>query len=689
MIDKFRAKFVEEALDNVHDLEEGLLQLENDRRNKEIIERIFRAMHSLKGGGAMFGFNDLSEFTHHLETVFDWVRNGKMEVTDTIVSITLTAIDHIKHLLDVGDLTSADEKQKQKAFILKVQSLIDPNAERSQGTLEQPKTEEPSGIVDDGTKTFLISFEPDKDILKNGTNPFFLIDDLHALGKAIAVVYYNSLPEFSEIDPTTHYCNWQVILNTEAPINEIKDVFIFVEDECKIEITEISIGDLTTAPQLLEVIENARNNAQPITVELLAALQPAAQETTVGEETDEEVELKKRAQLKEHKISSIRVASNKVDELVTLVSELVTVQAQLNLYAEKSGEAGIMALAENIQKLSRQLRDNAFEISLIPLQSELMRFQRLVRDLSKELGKEIDFVVEGGEIELDKNIIEHLTDPLLHIIRNSIDHGIEMPAERVKSGKPPKGTIYFKAFHSGANVIIKLTDDGKGINPEFIRKKAIDKGLIDASTDLNKKEIFDLLFVSGFSTRDTVSDLSGRGVGMDVVRKKITEIRGEVSIDSEMGMGTTTLLELPMTLSIIDGLLLNVAGNSYVVPISAIEKIFELEQGKTSATLNHIITIGDQQYPFIDLREIFDEERTNKGTEQIILTKSEDKLVGLVVDQVIGEYQTVVKPLGRYLKSHETISGASILGDGSIAFVIDTNRLIHYNALRKLRAKKH
>jgi two-component system chemotaxis sensor kinase CheA len=687
MIDKFRDKFVEEALDNVHDLEEGLLQLENDRKNKEIIERIFRAMHSLKGGGAMFGFNDLSEFTHHLETVFDWVRNGKMEVTDNIISITLIAIDHIKHLLDVGDLTSNEDKQKQKAFILKVQNLIDPNAaEKGEKTTNTPQSD---AIVDDGTKSFLISFEPDKDILKNGTNPFFLIDDLHAIGKAVSIVYFQNLPPFSQIDPTTHYCNWQIALNTDAPINEIKDVFIFVEDECKIEISEISKGDITTNPQFLFLVENSRTSGQPITIESLSSLTPSkVLEPTEDLDDDDDSTNKKKAQLKEHKISSIRVASNKVDELVTLVSELVTVQAQLNLYAERSGEAGILALAENIQKLSRQLRDNAFEISLIPLQSELMRFQRLVRDLSKDLGKEIDFIVEGGEIELDKNIIEHLTDPLLHIIRNSIDHGIEMPNERVKSGKPPKGTIYFKAFHSGANVIIKLTDDGKGIDPVFIRKKAVDKGLIEASVELSKKDLFDLLFVSGFSTRDTVSDLSGRGVGMDVVRKKITEIRGEVSIDSELGMGTTTILELPMTLSIIDGLLLNVAGTSYVVPISAIEKIFELEQGKTSNTLNHIITIGDKQYPFIDLREIFDEEKSIKGTEQLILTKSEDKLVGLIVDQVIGEYQTVVKPLGRYLKSHETISGASILGDGSIAYVIDTNRLIHYNALRKFKAKK-
>ncbi|MBN2166582.1 MAG: chemotaxis protein CheA [Marinilabiliaceae bacterium] len=681
MIDKFREKFVEEALDNVHDLEEALLLLENNKQNKEIIERIFRAMHSLKGGGAMFGFNDLSDFTHHLETVFDWVRNDKLEVSDHIISITLTAIDHIKHLLDVGDLTNDAEKIEQKVFISKVQSLISVIPTENSSKVERVIDEVIN--TDDGSKSYLITFEPDKDIMKNGTNLFYLIDDLNDLGNALSVPFFDPLPVFSELDPIGNYCRWQLILNTEVPVNEIKDVFIFVEDECKIDISEIVKGDITSNQYLIELVENARQSGNLIELQSLKSLVGSASSKAVEEPGLE----KKKVLLKEHKISSIRVASNKVDELVTLVSELVTIQAQLNLYAEKSGEPNIMGLAENIQKLSRQLRDNAFEISLIPLQNELMRFQRLVRDLSKELGKEIDFIVEGGDIELDKNIIEHLTDPLLHIIRNSIDHGVEMPDDRIKQGKSPKGTIYFKAYYSGATVIIKVSDDGKGVDPVFIRRRAIERGLIDKNAELSDKDLFDLLFVSGFSTKDVVSDVSGRGVGMDVVKKKIGEIRGEVMLDSEVGMGTTTTLELPLTLSIIDGLLLKVAYNNYVVPISSIEKIHELNKGKISKTLNNIITIDDHQYPVIDLRDIFEEEGTFLGDEQLILVKYENKTMGLIVDQVIGEYQTVVKPLGRYLKTHQTVSGASILGDGSIAFVLDTNRLIHYNSFKRIKTK--
>ncbi len=443
----------------------------------------------------------------------------------------------------------------------------------------------------------------------------------------------------------------------------------------------MSASNIIQSEALDVLIDEAVKSRENLTKEQL-------EEIGLSPEEIETKDTQKKVQLKEHKISSIRVNSNKIDELVNLVSELVTIQAQLNLYAETSGDGDVVVLAENIQKLSRQLRDNAFEISLIPLQSELMRFQRLVRDLSKDLGKDIDFVIEGGDIELDKNIIEHLTDPLLHIIRNSVDHGIGMPDERIKAGKSPKGTIVFKAFYSGASVIIQVIDDGKGIDPKVIKNKAISKGLIDENVELSRKEIFDMIFLSGFSTKETVSDVSGRGVGMDVVKKKIGEIRGEVTMDSEVGQGTTLTLELPLTLSIIDGLLIKVANNQYVVPIANIEKIHAIGEVTIANNNNHVVSIGDQQFSYIDLRETFNVESSLENSEQLILVKFEDRKVGLLVDQVIGEYQTVVKPLGRFLKSQENLSGATIMGDGSIALVIDTNRLIHNNATKKYRTKK-
>ncbi|MCW3806412.1 chemotaxis protein CheA [Plebeiibacterium marinum] len=674
MIDKFRAKFVEESLDNVHDLEEALLLLENDKGDKEIIERIFRAMHSLKGGGAMFGFNDLSEFTHHLETVFDWVRNGKLSVTDDLISLTFNAIDQIKHFLNVGDITDPQEKKELNVFITRIQQFV---SSPSVGKDDNNISEDISSTEDDESKTFLVTIKPHSNILQNGTNPLFLLDDLHALGQAVVISYTDNVPEIENLDPESCFVSWDVLLNTVEPINEIQDVFIFVEDECDLDISEISKGNILQRAELKNFIDEAVHSGQKLSSEVLKGI------SWVTENISTEPAEKKKVQLKEHKISSIRVASTKIDELVNLVSELVTIQAQLNLHAENSGDAQLVNLSENIQKLTRQLRDNAFEISLIPIQNDLMRFQRLVRDLSKELNKEIDFIIEGGDIELDKNIIEHLTDPLLHMIRNCVDHGIEMPDERIKKGKSPKGTIIFKAYYEGASVIIKVIDDGKGINPEVIHKKAIAKGLVDENVELTKKEIFDLVFMSGFSTKESVSDLSGRGVGMDVVKRKIGEIRGEVSIDSEPDKGTTVTLELPLTLSIIDGLLVTVSDTQYVIPISSIEKIYPLEVEDQNKIFNGVITLEGEQFPVIDLRDIFNEEEFD-GKKHIIQVKFENKKIGLIVDEVIGEFQTVVKPFGRLLRDQEVISGASIMGDGTISMVVDVNRLIHHHWVQKL-----
>ncbi len=678
MIDKFRAKFVEESLDNVHDLEESLLLLENDKTNSDIIERIFRAMHSLKGGGAMFGFNDLSEFTHHLETVFDWVRNDKLDVTDDLISLTFKAIDQIKHFLDVGDLSDAGEKKELEVLTNQVKQFVNASGSGSSGgTVEKKESVVVEKPADD-SKTFFVSIKPHDNILQNGTNPLFLLDDLHALGEAKVVSSYKNVPEFDSFNPEDCYVSWQVVLNTTEPINEVQDVFIFVEDECDLEIVEITNGNILDHPVLVELIQKGTEGEIELTSKQLKEIDWHGNDKSAGQ-----VDKKKTTQLKDHKISSIRVSSAKIDELVNLVSELVTIQAQLDLYAENSNDAQLLGLSENIQKLSRQLRDNAFEISLIPIQNDLMRFQRLVRDLSKELNKEIDFIIEGGDIELDKNIIEHLTDPLLHMIRNCVDHAIELPDERIKKGKSPKGTIIFKAYYEGASVIIKVIDDGKGINPDVILEKAKSKGLVGENVELTKKEILDLVFMSGFSTAEKVSDLSGRGVGMDVVKRKIADIRGEVSIDSELDKGTTITLELPLTLSIIDGLLVTVTDTQYVIPISVIEKIIPLEKEDKKNIFNNVITISDEQFSVINVREVFNEEPTEEK-QHIIQVKYENKKVGLIVDEVIGEFQTVVKPLGRILSDQDIISGASIMGDGTISMVIDSNRLIHHHWSQKL-----
>jgi len=678
IIDQFKTKFIEESSDNIRDMEESLLLLDNDMKNKEIIERIFRAMHSIKGGGAMFGFNRLSEFTHYLETIFDNVRSGKIAVSTELITLTFSAIDQIKKLLKIGDELSKNDLDNFKASIKQFESFMTDENKEQTGTNDSVKDNNAKKETDGSEKTFLITFIPKEELLENGTNPFFLLDDIHAMGQAVTIAFTDKVPALDELQPDLCYTNWQIIISTSKTMNEMKDVFIFVEDECVLNIDQVAETSIIDSPDLKELIKKALADNKMLTVNEVQSCINVVSEVVVQEKS------KTTDTAKEHKISSIRVSSNKIDELVTLVSELVITQSQLSLYAENHEDTNIASISENIQKLSRQLRDNAFDISLIPLQSELMRFQRLVRDLSKEQDKDIDFIIEGSEIELDKTIIENLTDPLLHILRNSVDHGIETKEERIKAGKSPKGTILFKAFYSGAYVMIEISDDGKGIDPEVIRTKAVSKGLIEAEAKLEKEEILNLLFISGFSTREVVSDLSGRGVGMDVVRRKITGIRGDVTIDSEKGKGTIISIRLPLTLSIIDGLLIKVLKNHYVIPISAIETIYLAEKFTKDTSFNFVVTINEEQIPYIDLREIFQEpERGENDYSQMILIKIDDKKLGVVADSVIGEYQTVMKPLGRYLEKQGYISGASIIGDGTIALVIDTSRLFNARKFKK------
>lgn len=683
-LDKFTAKFVEEALDNVAIIEEALFNLESEPTNKEIIERLFRAMHTIKGGGAMFGFNDLSAFTHNLETIYDLVRNDKLAIDSDIISLTFESLDYIRQLLDIGDLTDPEDIAKQNDYIARIQKYFGNNVTSAPSAKPMPAAPAAPIAPASNKKNYLVSFEPFESLLNNGTNPFFIIEDLVALGDAKVVAYTDGVKSFDEFEPLALRIKWQTILSTESDENDIKDVFIFVEDECKINIDILPDGDvLSQTETLATLIETKKAQNQVLVKEDFAQFKQEVKSV----EKKKESAPKAQAGGVSEKIATMRVASAKIDELVNAVSELVTMQAQFSLIATKKNDATLMAVAEQMEKITRQLRDNSFEISLIPLQGELVRFQRLVRDLSKNLGKQIDFVVEGGEIELDKNIIEHLTDPLLHMIRNSCDHGIEMPDERISKGKNPKGTIKLKAFYSGSSVIIRVSDDGKGMDPDKLFKKAVEKGLVDANAKMSKRDILALIFASGFSTADKVSDVSGRGVGMDVVKSKIAEIRGDIAIDSEIDEGTTFTLDLPLTLSIIDGLLTKVNGEQFVVPLSNIERILSTSEVQMSdSKLGKTFLYENERVMFVDLNDMFYQKEVDITKSKILLVNHGGKRVGLVVDMIVGEFQIVVKPLGKFMRKVDMISGASVMGDGSLSLIIDTTRLI--NAYNQQRYKK-
>ncbi|MDD2196918.1 MAG: chemotaxis protein CheA [Bacteroidales bacterium] len=673
-MDNFKKKFIEEATDLIDGLERSLLELEENPTDKSIIQQIFRTMHTLKGSSGMFGFEKIDGFTHEMETIYDLIRNDKQQVTPEILDLTLASVDHLKILLDEESFNDPSVQENHNNLLKRVMAIISSDKEKVDINVEKSiQTIQPEG--NDLGNTFYVFFDPIKEIFNNGTNPLFLLDELHTLGEARVFAHLNRVPPLSQMNPELCYTYWEAIVYTQQNVNSISDVFIFVEDEATIDIQKISEGNLLTDDQFLSELQMLADVNKDIGI---SKVQKIAKQAFIRQTKDKTVSTgtKERVKSKENAISSIRVSADKLDMLMNLVSELVTTQARLSLFAENNAVPGLMTIAENVQKLSRQLRDIAFSIVLIPIENMLTRFQRLVRDLSSELGKDVVFITEGADTELDKTIIESLVDPLMHILRNSLDHGIEDVEERVLRGKPKQGKISLKAFYSGANVMIQISDDGAGIDPKVITQKAISKGIISAERKLAKRELLDLVFLPGFSTAKLVTDVSGRGVGMDVVRRKIADIRGEVEIDSVLGAGTTITIKLPLTLSIIDGLLVKVDDTHYIIPLSVVDKIYAVEHEKIVKTFNNVLVLDAKQIPFFYIRREFNHTENTEKYEQVIVVNYDEKSVGLIVDEVIGEYQAVLKPLGKHYKKQDMISGATILGDGTVALVMDTNKII-------------
>lgn len=678
-MEQFKRKFIEEATELINKLEEALLVLENKPDDKTKVEEVFRIMHSLKGGSAMFGFHKMDGFTHHMETIYDLVRAGKMKISQEIISATLSSVDHLKDLLEGGDDLNEKTSSNHQVLLNRISRIIDnvtgETSSASKKDMAIPEEQTVKKVDTFNDPTYLIVFKPHHDLFKNGTNPLLLIDELHTLGHCKPFVRFDEIPLPQDFIPDYCYTYWQVLLSTSKTENDIRDVFIFVEDECDLTIEKVSDINILVRSVITDEIAKIVSIGQNIDLEMLQTMVQMLHK--VEDEVDKSGAVNTNGTLiKDAGISSIRVNSEKLDHLMSLVSELITTQAGLSLFAERANEPELQTIAENIEKISRQLRDNTFDICLIPIETVMVRFRRLVRDLSAGLGKEIQFVAEGTETELDKSIIEGLTEPLMHIFRNAIDHGIESIEERLKKGKPRQGKIVLKAFYSGANVFLQVKDDGAGIDVDKIRQKAIARGFISPDTRLSYKELLNLVFLPGFSTAAKVTEVSGRGVGLDVVVKKISEIRGEVEIESQLGIGTTISIKLPLTLSIIDGLLVKIDNTHFVIPLSGVDKCYEASHDSLVNTFNNIVVLDGKQVPFVNLRNEFDITENVPKVEQVIVVNYEDRKVGMTVDFVVGEYQAVLKPLGKLYKNQEVVSGATILGDGTIALVLDPSKII-------------
>jgi two-component system chemotaxis sensor kinase CheA len=697
-IEQHKNAYKEEAYELLSELETSLLELEENSNDTELVGRIFRALHTIKGSGTMFGFDDIAEFTHEVETVFDMVRNGEIHVTKELIDLTLSACDHIKIMLDNPE--SAD-KQKVNEIVAALKKLV-PYGETQKeiSSVTSPlKQIDSSSESKERSTTYRIRFRPSLDIFTKGIDPVLLINELQTLGYSKIIAQKDAIPLLNEINPEYCYTYWDIILTTERGINAIKDVFIFVEDDCEINIDVIDDGsepdkdvDYKKLGEILlergditsEKLQEALNSQKRLGEILVEAKLVDADKVESALTEQQHIREKREKHLKEDSISSIRVSSDKLDRLVNLVGELVTVQARLTQIAATRNDPELLMIAEEVERLTEELRENTMSVRMVPIGTIFSKFRRLVRDLSKEVDKEVEMTTEGAETELDKTVIERLHDPLVHLVRNSIDHGIEEPAIREARGKPRRGTVHLSARHSGANVLIEVTDDGTGLDPEIIRSKAIEKGLIEPDTEMSEKEIFGLILTPGFSTAPKITKVSGRGVGMDVVKRNIEALRGSININSQKGLGTTVTLSLPITLAIIDGLLVKIGNEFFVLPLSIVEECVELTyEDIKKAHGRQIANVRGEIVPYINLREKFLINGDKPDIEQIVITKIDNQKVGFVVDHVIGEHQTVIKSLGRAYKNVEGISGATILGDGTVALILDIPKLVQHAELEE------
>jgi two-component system chemotaxis sensor kinase CheA len=658
--DQFKNAFREEGREVLVDLESALLELNESRGDLELVGRVFRALHTIKGSGSMFGFEELAAFTHNLETAFDEVRNGRLQIGSELIDLTLSALDQIRAMLEEGAAGAAEADPAACAEILANVRRLSGKPERQpvkeKAALSIADAETPSGAPKGEMREWAIHFAPGPDFMLNGANPLMQLRELRQLGELSVTPSMAAVPPLSELDPERCYVSWEMRLETRAERDAICDVFIFVEDSCE---------------WLIQPASNVASNS--------AGTAPAcAADLTATALEEKRVNVGRRATDKPDNASSLRVPAAKLDQFVDLVGEMVTVQARLSELAARRDDPEVTEVSEEIERLTSALRENSMNIRMTPIRATFEKFRRLVHDLARDLGKDVELTIEGAETELDKTVIDQLGDPLMHLIRNSMDHGIEPRAVRAADGKRPTATIHLSARHSGASVLIGVSDDGGGIDAEAVRSRAIEKGLVAAGDPLTEAEIFALLFEPGFSTAKQVTDVSGRGVGMDVVRQKVESLRGSIEVTSKPGAGTSVILRLPLTLAIIDGLLVSVGDACFVLPLANTLECIELtREDRKRANGRQLANVRGELVPYISLRQYFNIRTEPPPIEQIMFVETEQGRFGFVVDRVLGDCQTVIKNLGRFYRHVQVVSGATILGNGTVALILDPERLVH------------
>lgn len=696
--------FILESRELLDDMESALLDIANMGDKAELVNAIFRAAHTIKGSAGLFSLDHVVAFTHVVESVLDRVRDGRLDIAGGLLTALLSSCDHIGTLIDGIEAGQTEGSPHLNALgeplLEQLRAYLSPEAARISPAVIIPAEPGVEAQRIAGTESWSdfwhISVRFGTEVLRNGMDPLSFIRYLTTLGRIVELLtLFDGLPDSQQMDPEANYLGFEIALESQVDKATLEGVFEFVRDDCRLRI----LPPHSKVAEYVQLIQSFPNEAARIgemlqhsgaltAQELAKALQVQSglgppqkalgailveQQAVLPEIVDAAVTRQRQVkELHAQESRSIRVDADKLDHLINLVGELIIVGAGVNLVAQRARLAELQESISKLSKLVEDVRDSALQLRMVKIGATLKRFQRVVHDVSSELGKDISLEINGEDTELDKTVVEKIGDPLMHLVRNAIDHGIEPAESRVAQGKPAQGLVRLNAYHDSGSIVITVEDDGGGLHRERILEKAIERGLVEAGQHLSESEIFALIFEPGFSTAAQVTNLSGRGVGMDVVKRNISALRGSVGISSQEGVGTVVSVRLPLTLAIIDGFLVEVGESVFAIPLDMIDECvaYTAEPGYDYTNLR------GQVLPFIRLRELFGVPGKPTRRENIVVLKHGGKKMGLVVDTLLGEFQTVIKPLGRIFGQVKCISGSTILGSGEVALILDVPSLI-------------
>ncbi len=695
--------FIVESRELLQEMEDALLNIEASDDKGEAVNAIFRAAHTIKGSSGLFGLDHIVAFTHVVESLLDEARDGKVQFDEALVVLLLSCCDHLTVMTDAIEAGNTDEDpqltRQGEPLLAQLQRYLDqvgggavaPSAVVTSKEVDVERMANQKNSLDH----WHISLRFGRGVLANGMDPISFLRYLRKLGRIVAIATLpDAMPAPEQMDPEECYLGFEIAFESTADKAAIEGVFEFVQDDCAIRIIPPNsriadylrlIGELPEQPARLGEILVQCGSVTKRELEGALAAQAGSDDRnaplgailvergTVQPAVVEAALVKQSRGNEQKKVEggTVRVDASKLDHLIDLVGELIIAGARASMLGQRLQNAELQECTSVVASLVQDVRDAALELRMVKIGATFSRFQRVVHDVAREIGKDIGLSISGEDSELDKTVVEKIADPLMHLVRNAVDHGIESAEVRAANGKPAKGTVSLNAFHDSGSIVIEVGDDGGGLKRERILAKAIERGLIDPERKLTDGEIYNLIFEPGFSTAEQVTNLSGRGVGMDVVKRNITALRGQVSVDSNEGVGTTVTVRLPLTLAIIDGFLVQLGNTVFVIPLDTIEECIEFgsEEGHDYANLR------GQVLPFIRLRERFGVAGTPPRRESIVVIRYAGPRAGLVVDTLLGEFQTVIKPLSPMFNGVDCISGSTILGNGDVALILDVSAL--------------